>query len=407
MSIEREMAGMAENSETGTGPRRRIGFLTNVFTPYKHAFLSRLNLCYDVIVYYTAEGERDVRWIRERDTVYTTRVLRTIDAARWIGTRRPFPYALGLRRTLAQDQLDILLVGGYDSPAFIQGALAARRMGIPAVLITGGWAGDKRTHDWMKRPIKRALCRLFDAAIAYTEHARAYAIKTLRFDKTRVWVGTATVDTEGLQTFGREFTQLQRARWRTDVLRDDADGRIMLLYAGRLVASKGVDTLLRAFARLPEQFSLVLAGSGEQEVSLRELARELGVEHRSHWLGFLNWEELAAAYHSADVFVLPSRSEPHGNVVNEAAACGLPVIVSDGVGTDVVVHGVIGLRFRAGDDHELETALLSLADLDVRRRMGAAGAARVAEHFTLTHQVDAYREAIETTLRLHGSRGLR
>jgi glycosyltransferase involved in cell wall biosynthesis len=259
----------------------------------------------------------------------------------------------------------------------------------------------------MKRPIKKALCRLFDAAIAYTEHARAYAIRTLRFDETRVWVGTATVDTEGLQAFGRAFTERGRAEWRRKVFGDDAAGRIVLLYAGRLVESKGVDTLLCAFARLPQPFALVLAGMGEWKTFLQNLARQLGIESRTRWLGFLDWEELAAAYHSSDILVLPSRSEPHGNVVNEAAACGLPVVVSNGVGTDVLAHGVTGLRFRAEDDRELEAALRSLADTDVRRRMGAAGAARVAECFTLQHQVDAYRMAIETTLRRHSPGSMR
>jgi glycosyltransferase involved in cell wall biosynthesis len=178
----------------------------------------------------------------------------------------------------------------------------------------------------------------------------------------------------------------------------------VLLFVGRFLDAKGGDTLIRALAMAPGQFCLALAGAGEREARWRGLAGDLGVGDRTYWLGYLNSEQLAAAYYSSDVFVLPSRSEPHGNVVNEAAAAGLPVVVSDGVGTDVVVEGLTGLRFHAEDSQELASALAALSDADRRREMGEAGAARVREYFSLECQVSAYRVAIDQVLRCR-SRG--
>ena len=108
------------------------------------------------------------------------------------------------------------------------------------------------------------------------------------------------------------------------------DGPSDVLYAGRLIASKGVDQLIRAVARVVESHPALrcrIVGDGPERGALEALADELGVANNVIFSGFLaEHEDLIAAMKSTRIFALPSRREGFGIVVVEAAACGLPVV---------------------------------------------------------------------------------
>ncbi len=93
--------------------------------------------------------------------------------------------------------------------------------------------------------------------------------------------------------------------------------------------------------------------------NLRELVKHLGVEEHVHFLGFHQRDDLVELYTCADVFCLPSRHEPWGVVVNEAAACGLPLVVSDrvGAGRDLVTAGENGRVVPVEDAEALKAAI--------------------------------------------------
>ena len=351
---------------------------------------------YEIKKYYMIEREKNRHWEIEESSSYSARVLDSINLAKLFGGTSY--YSFNLRNILLNDKLDLLLVGGFSHVAGIHAAIIARKAGIPVVLITGSWEGEKRRMKGPKQVVKRLLCRLFTGSIAYTEHARAYAVNCLGFRPERVWVGPATVDVSKLEVFGQTFREKDRAQWRARIFGLEASSRVIVLFAGRFVKSKGGDILLRALSLVPPEFCVVFAGAGEKESHWRSLADELDLRDRTRWLGHLSAKDLAMAYYSADVLVLPSRSEPHGNVINEAATTGLPIIVSDGVGSDVVVDGVTGLWFHTENVRELASCIVSLRDQEMRNKMGVAGAARMREFFSLECQVDAYKSVIDRIL---------
>ena len=113
-------------------------------------------------------------------------------------------------------------------------------------------------------------------------------------------------------------------------------GRRLLLFLSRIHPKKGCDILIEAFAKtrdLDPNLHLVIAGPDELgwESRLKESAQELGVADRITWAGMLVNDLKWGAYHSADLFVLPSHSENFGIVVAEALACGLPVLTTNKV----------------------------------------------------------------------------
>ena len=111
------------------------------------------------------------------------------------------------------------------------------------------------------------------------------------------------------------------------------DGRVQLLFVGRLIALKGVDFLLEAFRQVRDEeptAALEFIGDGPKRLELAARARQLGLDDVITFTGWLTRPEVADRMSQADVFVLPSLCESGGNAVLEAMVAGVPVIASAG-----------------------------------------------------------------------------
>ena len=179
----------------------------------------------------------------------------------------------------------------------------------------------------------------------------------------------------GLDTELFHPSKKQADFWKNRGLRENEIG---VLYVGRVSREKNLDLLAASFRRLYAAGIPVrplIVGDGPYAVMMKELLPE-GI-----YTGSLHKEELASAYASADFFVFPSTTDTFGNVVIEAQASGLPVIVSDvGGPKDLVQDQVDGLITKGQDLDALTSAVKLLAgNVALRKRMGEASRARVAE----------------------------
>lgn len=190
---------------------------------------------------------------------------------------------------------------------------------------------------------------------------------------------------------------------RAEELRASFDGRPIVLFVGRLIYYKGADVLVRAMEHVGAD--LVMVGRGPLEGELRTIATARGISDRVHFVAPVGDEELAAWYHAADVFALPSvaRSEAFGLVQIEAHAAGTPVVSTD-LTTGVPyanLDGVTGLTVPVGDVGALAVALQRLIiDEELRERLGRQAKERALRDFTIPRMVgatlDVYREAQES-----------
>jgi glycosyltransferase involved in cell wall biosynthesis/predicted metal-dependent phosphoesterase TrpH len=162
-------------------------------------------------------------------------------------------------------------------------------------------------------------------------------------------------------------------------------GRTVLLYVGRVSREKGLEMLADAFKELVNSgasIALAVIGDGpyreEMEASL--------TSYPTLFTGYLAGEQLQRGYASADLFVFPSATDTFGNVVLEAQASGLPVIVSDEGGPrELMIDGETGVVFRAGSKSGLTAAIrLLTSDPEHIARMGGN-----ARRFTLTNAPDS------------------
>lgn len=171
------------------------------------------------------------------------------------------------------------------------------------------------------------------------------------------------------------------------------------LYVGRLKRYKGIETAIRAVARLHESGTLVrlvVAGDGDDRARLEEVARRLGVRHLVEFRGFVSDDEKRALMRQAWAVVLPSAKEGWGLTNVEAAACGTPALAADRPGLrETVRHGETGFLFPYGDAPALARQLASLAsDPGLVSRMGVA-----ARRFAARLGWDVTAEQTETHLR--------
>jgi len=132
------------------------------------------------------------------------------------------------------------------------------------------------------------------------------------------------------------------------------------LYAGRYAPEKGVGTLLSAYRKyrdkVDDPWPLICAGTGEKANLIQD---EEGVEDK----GFVQPDVLPSLFRQVSAFVLPSRKEPWGVVVQEAAASRLPLICSDACGatTHLLQNGYNGFRFESGNVEELTHCLVRMS----------------------------------------------
>jgi len=182
-------------------------------------------------------------------------------------------------------------------------------------------------------------------------------------------------------------------------------GRPIILFASKLQARKHADHLLEAYSRLcaaapnPQPY-LLIVGDGEERTRLESRARELSLEGL-RFPGFRNQSELPAFFALSDVFVLPSRHEPWGLIVNEAMAAGCAVIVSDEVGAhaDLITDGIEGYVYPVGDIEALTTALdRVVSNPEQTQRMGQAAKARIAS-WDFEADIRGLRQALATVTR--------
>ena len=208
----------------------------------------------------------------------------------------------------------------------------------------------------------------------------------------------------GIET--ERFEPTLKTLARATALRDEHT-RPIVLFVGRLIYYKGVDVLVRAMASVDAD--LVMIGSGPLEEELRTRAEACGVSDRITFVPPVDDAELAAWYHAADVFCLPSvaRSEAYGLVQLEAHASGTPVVCTDlptGVPW-VNVDGETGLVVPVGDAEALGAALARLlAGEALRTRMGARARERALESFTIETMVAGTLAVYDEVLHERGAR---
>jgi glycosyltransferase involved in cell wall biosynthesis len=238
-----------------------------------------------------------------------------------------------------------------------------------------------RLTSLLRRAVKRALLKRYEKVIGVSEFVRA------SLHAEGCWPNLSTclhfVNTDRFRPDGAARREARQ--------RLGAAGRFVLLAVAYLIEPKGVDVAVRALARLPDDVTLWVVGTGRQAEALRALAGQLGVAARTHFLGAQRYVE--PYMQAADCLVCPSLWAEAAGLVNlEALACGLPVVASRIGGIpEYVEDGRTGLLFAPGDADGLAECLLRLrGDPDYRDVLARQAWSRAVERFSAHSRLDDF-----------------
>ncbi len=306
----------------------------------------------------------------------------TLFPGRAMESIRPDEARRGMKLALDRDQPDVLGVVGYARPESMAALGWALKAGRPAILMSESQEID-HPRTWWKEAIKRGRVRRFSAALVGGPCHRDYLVK-LGMPPERITLGYNAVDNAAFADRAR------LARLRPD-FRSGLPTNPYFIAVNRFVPEKNLVGLVQAYARYREAYhastawDLVLCGGGSGADEVDRAIRSSGFAASIHRPGFIEGDELSRRMAGASAFVHPSRMEPWGLVVNEAAATGLPLLVSDHAGcAETLVpdlDGTTGRRFDPDDGDEITAALAWMASLPEadRQRMGLRAAEVVAE----------------------------
>ena len=286
--------------------------------------------------------------------------------------RHEYPLTLDVFGELSRASPDVVVVSGWSTFASQATAAWCRRRRVPYVLLVESNERDPRS-GW-RRAVKRAVVPPIVAGAAEILVVGTLSRESMESRGVEPSKITLFADTIDVHAFGEEADSLAGRRMTLRAQLGLTDSDVAVLSVARLAPEKGLDTLVRAVASAGDpNLVLLLAGSGAERERLVALADRSGV--RLVLLPDIPWERIVERFVVADIFALLSTSETWGVVVNEAAACGLPLVLSDRVGAahDLLVDGLNGTMVRAGDHREAGEAIRALArDLDRRREAGDA-----------------------------------
>lgn len=344
-------------------------FATTWAATSNHAFVRLLQQDTADVTWYTLSLDPELAEARHEATGARMRVLRSSAAHRALWRtfylsenswrwQRAYPafavlasYLAPLSReliaALRRDRPNLIFSQDYGSGRFDVLLALARALRVPLVAYHTGSVADR----YVGRAAKRMTIRAADLLLASSEAEQQMLIRRFGVSPDRVRVVLTPID---LGIFRP---------------RDRHDGRRTVLFVGRLEDPvKRVSVLIRSFAEVASAHpdaDLVIAGSGPDEVALRELADDL-VPDRVRFVGWVSGkEELAELLSGAHCLVLPSVSEGFPTVVGEALACGTPVVGSAVGGIpDVVKPGKTGWLVEPNDGDALGRALDEALEAD-------------------------------------------
>ena len=380
----------------------KIGLLLPLPTPYRDPFIARLakNDHIEIKALFLGKTCDTWDWKREPKCDFPHEFVDLPDYfkkkhyTRWIHPKLP--------KLLRSDNFDLLVIGGYFIPSEIMAAIWCIKNGIPYIIWFESHDRGLETTFWrkiIKQIIVEPLIKRASAYFAVGSYAREKILKSgVSPEKVYIILNSPDVD-----KWIKETDNLREKR--NDIRKNLGlgDGSV-LLFVGRMVPEKGLEELINAYRKiikegLTDNLELLLVGEGPLLKSLIEKCHKMGLD-KVHFAGFVDPDNLYPYYAAADMFVLPSRYETFGVVVQEAAAARLPLIVSDccGAAAEILHDQENGFIFKAGDYNSLAEKIVSLASLKNKWAMMGEKSRIIAKKFDFNHGEEQFMKAVQFSL---------
>lgn len=374
------------------------------FSPFYRALAERPEIDLEVAyfsrrgleAYFDADFGRELRWNTDLTGGYRLTFLRNVspvgsDSAGFFGLVNP-----GIVSLLRRNRGSVVVVQGWRHASMWLAAFAAKLFGCKLCIRGDSSASLESSKTASQRIQKQILLRrlLFPMVDRFlcigTENRDFYTMYGARGE--RLSIVPFSVDTERF----RPLDPAERESARSSLGLDP--GTIYGLFLGKLYPRKRPLDLVRAFARVAAPGrGLVFVGSGSDASRIEEEAAAIG-KGDVRMVGFVNQSELPRYVGAADFLIMPSEMDPWGLSVNEAMACGLPVVVSSGAGCakDLVDDGANGYHFAPGDIASLSGAMERLYADSAFRASAGRRSLEIIGSYSIRSVVEDFVSAVRT-----------
>lgn len=303
-----------------------IAFITNLRAPYRTLQLNEFSKIKDVKVkvYYTNKRYENRKWETEESHGFSEVDLKGIKLSECYGYIN-----IGILKIVKEN--DLILLGGYEQPTIILISLLCRMLKKPYIILFDGISCDRILikEKGIKKVIKNIVVQGSSYIMANGIIGKKYFEEQFDYDTDKIYNQYLSVNSDLINKLydDRENLRIQE-REKLGINENDK----VILFSGRLIELKNVETLIRAISKIQDtSIVLLITGGGELQEKLKQIANNMNV--RMIITGFIyKQEDLFKMYFAGDCFVLPSLIEPWGLVVNEAMHAGMPIIVSQNCG---------------------------------------------------------------------------
>ena len=363
---------------------KRVLFLTNYPSPYRVHFFDELGKAMDVTVLFSDRAEdkthRDAAWFVSGEGRF-----RKVQLTARLAGRGKRNLCVDVIPWLKKD-FDAIVVCGYSSPTAMLAIAYLKAKRIPFYMEVDG--GLVRKDSRLKYLYKRLLVGSAKYWISSGEHTTDYLVHYgARREDTFLYPFTSLRERDILPRLPslEEKQKLRRELGMTE--------EKIVVYVGRFTEAKGMDALLEAAPSLERDTGVYFIG-GEPSAAHVEFCENHGLKN-VHFVGFQKKEELEVFYKAADLLVLPTKSDVWGLVINEAMACGLPVITTNRcvAGLELIRDGINGYLVPVDDLEALTEKIRAVLTADYRQ-MGAA-ALETIRPYTFENMAKAHVEILE------------
>jgi 1,2-diacylglycerol 3-alpha-glucosyltransferase len=363
----------------------RVTVLFDNLGPYHLARLSAAASVCEVTALELNANSVDYEW--QTADLPTSIARRTVFSPNDKSEKTPGERLAALNLALEETKPDVVAIPGWSGWHAFVAADWCLKSSVPIVVMSESTAIDE-PRSWWKESVKRRFVSLCAAALVGGERHAQYLLQ-LGMPRERIFFGYDVVDN---QYFADESARVRGSAefWRQCLKLPER----YFLASARFIEKKNLRRLLRAFAEYRAAIStepsatatqlwdLVLLGDGPLRTQLLTIREELGLASCVHFPGLRQYGAIPAYYALAEAFIHASIEEPWGLVVNEAMACGLPVLVSNrcGCAPSLVCDGENGRTFDPTDCDAIANCLVEIARSsgDQRQQMGCCSSEIIA-----------------------------
>jgi glycosyltransferase involved in cell wall biosynthesis len=379
---------------------RRLVVLTEIIAPYRIPVFNALADMEDIDLHVIFLSRTDAsmrQWrVYEEEIEFSFEVLPS-----WRTRVGKYNLLLNsnLGNALRNAAPDVVVCGGYNYFAAWQAMNWAKRNRVQFLLWCESTALEQRNEFFAVEWLKKEFARHCDGFVVPGSSSREY-VQQFASPEQKIFLARNAVDTALFES------KQQDAQSRAERVRGELGlPSRYFLFVGRLVQSKGAIDLIGAYGALPtdvrSETSLVFAGDGAMRAELESLAREI-YPGSVYFPGFIQRDDLASYYALAECLVMPTHSDPWGLVVNEAMACGLPVICTNvaGCAADLVLEN--GIVVEPGNTQQLRNAMLTMArDVNLRQSMSRESARLIRDYSPHACAAGIAEATLSTTRETH------